>query len=109
MTPLLMQIFIEPVAYRREEVVLAGECLVTDLEQLCVQAQIRLRATAPRRCITIYSGQQQIRSPNIDYVGVPVSDLQSQDAALRALEALAHSFHDHAARACICGRGLFTG
>jgi hypothetical protein len=56
----------------------------------------------------VYFGRQQIRTQQADAVGVPVRDLESPEAALRALEALAHSFHDHAARACVCGRGFFV-
>lgn len=55
----------------------------------------------------IYYGQKQIRTPDVDYVGVPVNDLRSREAALRALDALAHRFHHHAARASVCKRGLF--
>jgi hypothetical protein len=80
----------------------------TTLAQLCRQAKIRLRATVPERTLYVVTADQQIRTPTADIIGVPTTDLDSPEAALRALEALAHSFFDHAARACVCGRGLFA-
>lgn len=106
--PLLLWIWIEPVRYRRDLPRDLGEHLVTDLADLCERAGIPLRATVPPRTIYVRSHTEQIRTPSADVIGVPESVLYSRRAALRALEALAHSFHDHGARACVCGRGLFT-
>lgn len=100
------QIWIEPVRYRAS--VKVSRARRTDVSSLCRQAKVVLRATTslPRR-VFIYSGSQQFSTPDADYVGVPVKKLTGRVAALRALEALAHSFHDHAARTCVCGRDLF--
>lgn len=106
--PIPLWIWIEPVQYRREIPRDLGAHLITDLADLCQRAGISLRATVPTRTIYVRSHSEQIRTPSADVVGVPESDLQGRRAALRALEALAHSFHDHGARACVCGRGLFT-
>lgn len=97
-------VMIEPVIYQPQPPVVEGA--TTSLEALCLQAGVALRATTPARAIIIHFGRQQVRTPHVDVVGVPVRDLTTREAALRALEALAHSFHDHAARAC--SRGLFT-
>jgi hypothetical protein len=109
MRPIPFQVFIDPVIYRNavdpQLVITSRE---TTLGALCHQAGITLRATVPHRTIFVVSGQKQIRTPHADIVSVPVSDLDSPEAALRALEALAHSFHDHGARACVCKRGLFV-
>jgi hypothetical protein len=102
-----LQVFIDPVIYRPDEHYAPRKRVVTDLARLCRQARVLLRATVPSRRVVVYTGRRQVRTPSADYVGVPVKELNGREAALRALEALAHSFHDHAARACICGRGLF--
>lgn len=105
-TPLPFQPVIEAVVYR-SAVDPSIEGVETDLRRLCEQAGVPLRATAPPRTLLVYTGSRQIRTPAVDIVGVPTRDLTSPEAALRALEALAHSFHDHAARACVCHQGLF--
>ncbi len=79
---------------------------LTSLSGLCAQAGIPLKATAPYRPVVVRHSVEQLRMPGADVVGVPVEDVASPEAAIRALEALAHSFHDHAARACV--RGLFS-
>lgn len=81
----------------------------TTLSQLCNQAGIPVRASRPPRRIHVVLGEErQLRLPDADIVGIPGGlDPEGPEAALRALEALAHAFHDHAARACVCGRGLF--
>lgn len=79
----------------------------TDLAGLCEQAGVRLRVTAPRTPTYVYQGEQSLRLPDALVVAVPEADLSSWRAALRALEVLAHGFHDHAARTCVCGRGYF--
>lgn len=100
------QIWLKPVRYRKQ-VSFIGRTHKTSLRELCVQAGILVRATVPKRDIFVYTGTAQYRTPHADYVGVPVKRLTGPVAALRALEALAHSFHDHAARACVCKRNLF--
>ncbi len=104
--PIPLMFAIEPVIYRLLVPKISGK--KTNLAQLCQQAEVRLRATVPPRVLRIYTGTKQIRTPDVDIIGVPVEDLESREAALRALEALAHSFHDHSARVCVCGRGLFS-
>lgn len=108
MRKLPFQVFIEPVIHRSNEEALRFAGQETDLRSLCKQAGIPLRATVPRRKILVVYGKKQIKTPKFDIVGVPVRDLDSPEAALRALEALAYSFFDHGARACVCHRGLFT-
>lgn len=79
----------------------------TTLAELCAQAGIPCPVTVPPRRILMYHGTRQLSSEFADAVGVPVTDLTTPEAALRALEALAFSLHDHAARHCVCGRGYF--
>ena len=105
MKPLPMIVMIEPLRYCRDWEIPGG--MSTDLPRLFEQAGVELRAETPDRQIIVYHGSKQLRSVSTDAVGVPVRDLMSQEAALRALEALAFSFHDHAVRFSICGRGLF--
>jgi len=107
MYPLPIQMFIEPTLYRAKARLPPRKLSVrTTLARLCKRAGIRLRATVPHRDIVVYRGHRQVRTPHFDLVGVPVNP-RSPEGALRALEALAHSFHDHAARTCVCGRSLF--
>jgi hypothetical protein len=107
MTPIPFQPFIAAPTYRGADA-LPTRGKWTTLAALCGQAGIPLRATAPPRAYLVYTGAAQIRGPDADALGVPTVDLDSPETALRALEALAHSFHDHAARACVCGRGYFV-
>jgi len=107
MKPLPALVFIDAPRYRPVGWRPASRGRFTTLADLCKEAKIPLRATAPPRSIYVYCGTQQVRTPDIDFVGVPTKRLRGPTAALRALEALAHSFHDHAARHCVCGCGLF--
>lgn len=81
---------------------------MTTISQLCERADVVYRATVSKeRAIIVYFGEENFRARDVDAVGVPVKDVQSPKAALRALEALAYSFHDHIARHCLCGKGYF--
>ena len=102
------RVFIEPPLYRPDEALPIDRGRWTTLPDLCEQAGIPLRYEGPARRILLYRGRKQIRTQNADAVGVPVRDLQSHVAALRALEVLAYSFLDHGARACVCHRGLYS-
>lgn len=104
--PLEINWELNPVKYR-QKVVLPEGYIETSLEKLCKQAEIPLCVTAPPRKLLVYFGSEQIRTKDFDLIGIPVNDLTSKEAAFRALEALAHSFHDHVARACVCGKGYF--
>jgi len=108
MTPIPARVFIDPPVYRSEDALPVDRGEWTTLAKLCKQAGIPLRFTGPKRKILLYRGRKQIRTRTADAVGVPVGDLASPLAALRALEVLAYSFLDHGARACVVQRGLFT-
>ena len=80
----------------------------TTVSKLCKIAGVPYRATvANERPVIVRYGREQCRARHVDVVGVRVRDLDSRVAALRALEALAFSFFDHAARHCVCHRGYF--
>jgi len=72
---------------------------------LCRRAGIEVRATTDRPVI-VFRGRRSVRTLAADYVAVPCSP-RSAEGALRALEVLAHGFHDPCARHCVCGRGYF--
>lgn len=101
--PIAMRIDFEPVQNRRRVAIPRG-ALRTNVSDLCRRAGIPVRATVTRD-VFIYSGRRKVRTPDYDLVGV--ASPRSRVGALRALESLAHSFFDHAARHCVCGRGLF--
>lgn len=107
MKPIPWQPMIEPVIYTSENAVPTSGRWTT-LAKLFRQAGITLRATVPSRKILVYYGRRQIRTNRVDAVGVPTRNLDGRMAAIRALEALAYSFHDHAVRHSVCGRGLFV-
>jgi hypothetical protein len=104
-TAIPMRLDFEPVHNRRAAVIPKG-ALRTSVPALCRRAGIPVRATVDRE-IFIYRGRRKIRTPLYDLIGVPASP-RSRVGALRALESLAYSFFDHAARHCVCGRGLFS-
>ena len=72
---------------------------------LCRRAKIPVRATSDRP-IYVRRGRVSYRTPGYDVVAVP-ADPRGAEGALRALEVLAHGFHDPLARHCVCGRGYF--
>jgi hypothetical protein len=76
------------------------------VSDLCRRAGVVNRSTYDRP-IYVYRGTRKIHTLAFDIVGVPVSP-RSREGALRALESLAYSFHEHHARHCIIGRGYFT-
>jgi hypothetical protein len=104
MTPLTLQVGLRPVRYRNVPDV---NGVRTTLAELCNRADVTLRYTGDSREILLHHGVGQYRARGLNIVGVPVADLASPEAALRALEALAYSFLDHGARACVCHQGLF--
>lgn len=79
----------------------------TSFEELCEQAGVPCRATVPPRRILMYYGTKQLSANKADAVGVSVKNLNTPEAALRGLEALAHGFMHNAARHCVCDRGYF--
>ncbi len=105
MTPLTLRIGLRPVRYLHVPDV---DGIRTTLAELCERADVVLRYTGESRPILLYHGDGQYRARGLNIVGVPVVDLASPEAAMRALEALAFSFHDHGARACVCHQGLFV-
>jgi DNA-binding transcriptional regulator YiaG len=107
-TPIPARIGIEPPVYRSASDLPLNRGRCTSLVELCEQAGIPLRYEGPARQILVYRGRKSMRTPAGDAVGVPVDDLTSPLAALRALEVLAYSFFDYGARACVTHRGLFT-
>lgn len=100
-----LRIGLHPVSYRRVPDV---EGVRATLAELCERAGLRLRYTGQSRPILVYHGEGQYRARGMNIVGVCVADLASEEAAVRALEALAYSFHDVGARACVCHQGLFV-
>jgi len=109
MTPIPSLAFIEPMHIKPTVRMPRNLHIRTSLAQLCQQAKIPMRYTGPCRTIIVHHGRRQIRTSDVFLVGIPRSagSLHSRKAALRALEVLAHSFFDHAARHCVVGRGLF--
>lgn len=105
MKPIAIRTDWDPVVYRRSCVIPPG-ALKTTVPDLCRRAGIPVRATVDRE-IYIYRGRRKIRTPLYDLIGIPAAP-RSRVGALRALESLAHSFFDHFARYCVCGRGLFS-
>lgn len=79
--------------------------LRSTVPDLCRRAGIIVQATTDRP-VVVFHGRRSIRTPGADYVAVPCSP-RSREGALRALEALAHAFHDPCARHCVCKRGYF--
>lgn len=95
---------VPPPAVRRSVRVPTG-ALRTTVQDLCRRAGISIQATTDRPIVVI-RGRRSIRTPALDLVAVPRSP-RSAEGALRALEILAHGFHDPGARHCVCGRGYF--
>ena len=107
MTPRLpIRLDLHAIVYR-QDVHLPLAVWWTTLPDLVACAGLPLRATVPDRRICVYVGTAQIRTSDSDIVGIPDLPLGQAEAALRALEALAYSFHHHGARACVYGRGIF--
>lgn len=81
---------------------------VLDFERLCDEAKIPCRVTGRigPRIVLIRDARFLLLE---DAYGIPVTPRSEKGRirALRILEALAHVFHDYAARECVCGRGLF--
>jgi len=81
----------------------------TTLAALCAGAGIDMRVTGgdsrnPVHCIL---GEAHFICGGKLYVGIGQSWKNDRADCLRVMEVLAHSFHDYAARECVCGRGLF--
>jgi hypothetical protein len=96
---------VPPPAVRRS-VVISPVALRTTVPDLCRRAGISIQATTDRPVIVV-RGQRSIRTPALDLVAVACAP-RSAEGALRALEILAHGFHDVCARYCVCGRGYFS-
>lgn len=103
--PLLLRHDWDPVANVRR-VGIPRRALKTSVPDLCRRAEIPVLVTV-ERVVYVYRGRKKVRTPFYDLVGIP-ADPRSRVGALRALESLAHSFFDHFARYCVCGRGLFS-
>lgn len=81
----------------------------TTIPQLCALAGIRQRVTSGAwNPIVLHAGAEHFRGSRTSYVGVGAAKRSDRVQALRALEVLAHGFHDYAARECVCGQGLFA-
>lgn len=96
---------VPPPAIRRS-VKVPPAALRTTVPDLCRRAGISVQATTDRP-IVVVRGRRSIHTPALDLVAVSCSP-RSAEGALRALEILAHGFHDHCARYCVCGRGYFS-
>lgn len=96
---------VPPPAIRRSVRIPPGALHAT-VPDLCRRAGIPVQATTDRPVILI-RGRRSVHTPALDLVAVPCAP-RSSEGALRALEILAHGFHDPCARHCICGRGYFT-
>ena len=96
---------VPPPAIRRSVTIPPGALRAT-VPDLCRRAGIDVQATTDRP-IVIVRGRRSVRTPALDLVAVPCSP-RSAEGALRALEILAHGFHDPCARHCVCKRGYFT-
>jgi hypothetical protein len=103
--PISMRIDFDPVANRRTVKIPPG-AIACSVATLCRRAGIPIRATVLRD-VYVYRGRRKVRTPMFDLVGVP-DDPRSRVGAMRALESLAYSFFDHAARYCVCKRGYFV-
>jgi len=79
--------------------------LRSTVPNLCRRAGIAVQASTDRPVVVV-RGWRSFRTPALDLVAVPCSP-RSAEGALRALEILAHAFHDPCARHCVCGRGYF--
>lgn len=90
----------------RRSVVVPPRALRTTVSDLCRRAGISVQATTDRP-IVVVRGRRSIRTPAIDLIAVQCAP-KSAEGALRALEILAHGFHDPCARHCVCGRGYFA-
>jgi hypothetical protein len=91
----------------RRRIAVPPAALRTTVSDLCRQAGIAVQATTDRP-IVVVRGRRSVHTPALDLVAVSCSP-RSPEGALRALEILAHGFHDPCARYCVCGRGYFTG
>jgi hypothetical protein len=90
----------------RRSVRIPSAALRTTVPDLCRRAGISVQATTDRP-IVVVRGTRSVRTPACDLVAVSCAP-RSAEGALRALEILAHGFHDPCARHCICNRGYFT-
>jgi len=81
----------------------------TTVPELCSRAGIPLKVTmASWHKVILHAGTEHLRTPVASCVGVGKVRGSKRTKALRALEILAHGFHDYAARECVCSRGLFA-
>lgn len=96
---------VPPPAVRRS-VAVPRAALRATVPDLCRRAGIEVQATTDRP-IVVVRGRRSVRTPALDLVAVSCAP-RSAEGALRALEILAHGFHDPCARHCVCGRGYFT-
>lgn len=94
-----------PPAVRRSVAVPLG-ALRTSVPALCRRAGIPVQASTDRP-IVVVRGRKSVRTPAFDLVAVSCAP-RSAEGALRALEILAHGFHDPCARHCVCSRGYFS-
>ena len=101
--PLLMR-STPPPAIRLRAKAAIGAIWLT-IPDLCRRAGIPARASTDRP-VAIFRGRRSVMTPAADFVAIPCSP-RSREGALRALEVLAHAFHDPCARHCVCKRGYF--
>ena len=90
----------------RQSIKIPTASLRTTVTDLCRRAGISVQATIDRPVVVV-RGRRSVRTPKLDLVAVPCAP-KSAEGALRALEILAHGFHDPCARHCVCGRGYFS-
>lgn len=80
-----------------------------DVPELCAIAGISCCVSGgERRSVACVVGTDHFAVDRDYFVGVGDEWVRNQTAALRVLEVLAHSFHDYAARECVCGKRLFS-
>jgi hypothetical protein len=92
----------------RRRVVIPPNALRTTIPDLCRRAGILVQASSDRPIVIVAGPRRRsVRTPTVDVVAVPCAP-RSAEGALRALEILAHGFHDPCARHCVCGRGYFS-
>lgn len=102
--PIPMRSVLPPALRRAVQVPTAA--LRTTVPDLCRRAGIPVQATTDRP-IVVVRGRRSVRTPALDLVAISCAP-RSAEGALRALEILAHGFHDPCARHCVCARGYFT-
>jgi len=89
---------IAPVLYKpAREVRVPAKAICTSHRALFRRAGLRFLATIPPRTLYVHQGTLQVSTADFDLIGVPVNP-RSKEGAMRAIEALAFCFFDHAVK-----------